>query len=77
MSKEKKMQAQKYGTKQAEFILRAIDTDVPIGEDENTDCPAATAYLIAATTTNIDNTVTKSEEKVDNDISKLTSLGTT
>ena len=75
MGKGKK-KAQKYVKKQAEFILRAIDTDTPIGEDENTDCPGTTAYLVAATTTTIDNTATKPDDKVDNDISKLTSLGT-
>ena len=78
MGKEKKKeQPQRILKEQAEFAIRALDTDTTIEEDENTDCPGTTAYLIAATTTTIDNTVTKPEEKVDNDISKLTSLGTT
>ena len=72
-----KKKVQKYVTKQAQFILRAIDTNTQIGEDKNTDCLGTTAYLIAATTTTIDNTVTKPEEKVGNNISNFTCLGTT
>ena len=78
MSKEKKeKQPQRLLKKQAEFAIRTFDTDTPIREDENTDCPGTTAYLVAATTTTTDNTATKPDDKVGNDIGKLTSLGTT
>ena len=78
MGKEKKKeQPQRILKEQAEFAIRALDTDTTIEEDENTDCPGTKAYLVAATTTTPDTTTTKPDDKEDNDISKLTSLGTT
>ena len=74
---KKKKQPQRLLKEQTEFAIRTIDTDTPIREDENTDCPGTTAYLVAATTTTPDNTTTRPDDKVDNDIGKLTSLGVT
>ena len=60
---KKKKKPQKLRRKQAEFAIRTFDTDVPIREEDNTDCPGATAYLIAATTTTIDSTVIEPYKK--------------
>ena len=76
-NKNKKTPPTKLLKEQALFAIKTSDLDTSIQEQDSTECPGAKSYASVINTTTDIVTTTTTNDKEDNDLGKLTTLGDT